>query len=293
MPFAAAPHFTEGIFLGEEKSGSRLFRQGLYLEIFKGKQKIAIDLQPCGSTEELGYGNGSRNYWYMYRDGENYKLVYGVQYWRIGGSDHFKVILRTGDNTDYYDIHPFYVSSEYFPYKIAYGFDFGGKKDKSAASFMEPCGLDKFDSKKGFGWVGNENLVLVYENESNSPRGTAVEGNGEAVFHLDARAGLYLLNIQSGSFKKNLNGFCISVNEKVSVFPAIIAGKFFLKTIPVFVSGNGLDVKFQGMAWRLTALSLQSVMTNYEDFMISRSWYLVPASVPACAKFENLEKSDK
>ena len=193
-----------------------------------------------------------------------------------GGYTAAKLILREGDFTDYARFHA--IGS--FVYRDSF-------KASRLVSFGSPrAGRDYADGEKdydpgrGFGWLRSGRRTVVVGHRSGAYY-SAVSGSGPAVYRFGSLPdGRYFLTYAAGNHPGRDNRFSVEANGK-TIMPegSVPRGVVRKITVPLHVTGGNLDVKLSG-DWIVSAMGLQPVVYDSEDFSISRGTWLVDGHEP-------------
>lgn len=193
-----------------------------------------------------------------------------------GGYAATKMILREGVFADYDRLHAIRSFVYRYSFKASRLVSFGAPR--AGRDYVD--GETDYDPARGFGWLhGGRRSVAV-----GHPSGayySAVCGSDAGTYRFGSLpAGRYFLTFAAGNYTGRDNRFSVEANG-TTVMPEGCVPKGVVRkiTVPLHVTGGNLDVKLSG-DWVVSAMGVQPVIYDSEDFSISRGTWLVDGYEP-------------
>jgi len=193
-----------------------------------------------------------------------------------GGWGMTKLILREGRYEDYHKYH------------FLFTFLYGQRLPATLVSIGAPrAGKDyatgdlAYDETRGFGWVGEPRRRTVVGHASGAYYSQTV-GSGKAVYRFKTPVdGYYLMTAQIGNYTGTKNRFALSVNGvPLGGDITVPARKARTLTRAVRIRGGCADFTLDG-DWIVSALAVQPLMTDAEDFSVARGFWYVKGYEPS------------
>lgn len=240
---------------------------------------VTWDFNPIGAGDFCSqWMEGAVNgVWRIVRNGMAYDFSGGLTIRNPAGDySGTKVVLREGTFADYDRLHFLRSYRYHLPLSSTRAFAFGAPKHGEAYA----DGNVVFDAARGCGWVGAVPRATV-----GHPSGayyTHVGGDARTVYRFAGLPdGHYVFTVQVGNWSGEDNRFSVDVNgvsmgENLSV-PAKKARTLIRA---VHVTGGTADVAFDGR-WIVSALGMQPLLGDGEDFSVRRGFWLTEGYEPA------------
>lgn len=200
---------------------------------------------------------------------------------KFGGYVGTKIVIREGTNADYAKIH--FLRAFHYRYHLT----------KKIADVRQICfgspkhgrnyedGDHVLSSDGRCGWVDEVKRVTTVGSESGVYYSN-VGGKGSAVYRFSGLfPGYYILTVHVGNWKGTHNGFSVTANGE-PLAQDITVPRNRARTISraVHVKDGNLDVGFGG-DWIVSAISVQPLLSDAEDFSVGRAFWFVDGYEPA------------
>ena len=264
----ASPHTDKGVFeLTKSSFVSRYFAtEGL---VFNG------DPNPSGVFSYMSR-TGVPGRWTVTGDGKGGFGVIGAARLPANGNEEAgdKLVIHPGTYGDYeadhflpmFDIYNWEVSGRRFHplHLVKFGAPKAGGDYKDGESRFE----------KVFGWVGDVKRQIKVGHPSGAYYSHAF-GKGKAVYRFARlHPGWYIITFQLGNYTGEKNRFAISVNgEELASGISVKKGEARTIARAFHVTDGKADCLFDG-DWIVSAIGVQPLLSDREDFMMSRGfWY--------------------
>jgi len=182
------------------------------------------------------------------------------------------------DGRDYADVHPFDAMNYRFAFEKVVRLDFSGMPPPKKPKGHVPCGTEPYNEGRGYGWVSDpDTLRLVRHAPDMALVGTRVESDSPGQFRIDLPPGHYYLTLNIGSADAPTGPMNVTVNGKreLSAF-RLDKGRFSSEVVWITSSRAHLDLEFACSgrgSWGVNALSVSSLGTLNEDFVLTRPWW--------------------
>jgi len=189
---------------------------------------------------------------------------------KVGGNGESKLVIREGRYEDYFKYH--FHFDEYYEQRLP-GRLFSLAAPKAGVDYTP--GNVSFDEEKGNGWLGQVARRTVVGHRSGAYY-SHVAGSGKDTYRIVAPVdGYYLLSVQIGNFTGTDNRFSVTVNgTELGRDLEVPKGKARTLVRAVRITGGHVDFSFDGK-WIVSALGVQPLMTDAEDFTVRRGfWYV-------------------
>lgn len=193
-----------------------------------------------------------------------------------GGFTGTKIVLREGVCADYDKYHHLrsfrYNQACFAKCAVAFGAPKHGK------NYVD--GDRAFDAELGFGWVGDVCRKTKIGHDSGAYYSHVI-GRGVANYRFAGLSdGFYIFTLQAGNWTGEKNRFAVAVNEtEIAVDVAVEKGKARTLSRVVRVTGGTADVKLSG-DWLVSALAVQPLMADGEDFSVRRGLWATEGYEP-------------
>lgn len=237
-------------------------------------EPVTIDLNPKGLSATFPYLQVHNN-WDLIREGKDLVLRadFGPMPW--GDAKEFKVVILPGE-LDFEDRHLDNRNNRVF-LGASRQFNIRGKQKKRD---YHSLGILPYAPEVGAGWLASPKLEKGKGDLGPAALQSYVEAKGTepATLQIDVPNGPYIFNAALSGRDPNAT-VNIAVNDK-----ADISG---LKLQPdrltaVSLSGRVRDgkliISLAGSNWRLHGLSTVPLISEEEDYLFARSWWLAPDS---------------
>ena len=208
------------------------------------------------------------------RNGGGWKMEVGgdtLTPW--GGYTATKLVLREGEFADYDRIHAVRAFSYNYNFETLRLVSFGAPV--TGRDYVD--GETTYRSTRGFGWLQwgwNKRFAVV-----GHPSGayySAMTGKEDSTYRFGTLPdGHYFFTFAAGNYLGRDNRFSVEVNGKAIMSDESVSKRSVRKiTIPLHVKGGNIDVKFSGN-WMVSAMGVQPIIYDSEDFSISRdNWFV-------------------
>ena len=195
-----------------------------------------------------------------------------------GGYLGAKLILREGSFEDYGRLHSLKEFNFEIPFEpvrlVAFGSTLHGPDYADGNVMYRPA--------VGYGWTQSAPWKRVeVRDHASGVFYSAVTGGVDSVYRFgNLPDGHYFLTFAAGNFSGAENGFTVSVNG-ADAFGSISvpSGTVRQITSPVHLAGGSADIGLSG-AWRISALGLQPILYDSEDFSFRRGFWIVDGYEP-------------
>ena len=250
---------------------------------------VIFDFNAIGPGEsDSGYTSRAINgVWKVQRNDGNdgFALFGGGEVTRngFGGFVGTKVVLREGSNADYPQIH--FLRNYHYPNhlsdqiadvrRVCFGAPKFGKNYKAG-------NVEFGGGKGGFGWLDGSAARTVTVGGERGAYYSNVSGKGKATFRFAGLAdGYYIATLHAGNWTGLANTFGAAVNG-VPLGEGLNVPERKARTVSraVHVTGGNVDVTFTG-DWLVSAISLQPLLSDREDFSVRRGFWLTAGYEPA------------
>ena len=278
-----------------DQTPNKNFLSGTRYLVFEGNgKKIIFDFGPEGPGTYSTYApNTIVSIWNVEKTPTHLVFSFGGRNTNFGGMLSSKLRIFESDTSDYLTRHANFKYLYYDPLPVEKAFCFGAPVH--GKNFTD-VNLDKYSTKKGFGWLDTTGLVLKSAMNSGAVY-TAATSSGKMTFRCDLkRPGLYIFTLRCAGYGKKLGPFSISANgqtiaEKIQLKP------YTLKNITwsQWVENGMLDITFDGVNWAVSVLGAQMLQHSNEDFKFRRGYWLInrlfePHPLNGSAIFEPIPK---
>ena len=201
---------------------------------------------------------------------------------RFGGFVGTKLVLREGADADYPRIH--FLRSYHYPMHL---------NGKSAEVLRVCFGAPKhgadladghvaFTKERGFGWVAGADGAIASVGHGEGAYYSNVSGSGRAVYRIGGlHDGFYLVTLHCGNWTGRRAAFVADVNGIVLGSRLEVPEKK-ARTISraVRITGGKADFALSG-DWLVSAISVQPLMSDEEDFSVRRAFWYVEGYEPS------------
>jgi len=210
-----------------------------------------------------------------------------------GGYTGAKLVLRKGTFDDY-DTHHLVRDFRYSDHlKASRRLSFGAKK--TGPGYVD--GQVAWQAEKGFGWEAVPTFAKVVNGAKEGVLYSAVSDSGKAVYRFSGLAdGYYVVTVSSGNCLGTANRFGFTVEAGGSdVWQATdltVAPKTARSlSRAVYATGGEIRLVLDGR-WLVSAIALQPVMGDGEDFSVARGFWVSDGYEP-CTLFRNVDFAAK
>ena len=193
-----------------------------------------------------------------------------------GGHMGAKCIIRRGAFDLYDRIH--FVRTFHYAQHLDKNRLVAFASPKRGAAYEE--GDLDFDPARGFGWVKTVRAPTVGHSEG--ALYSCVSGKGRATYRFSGLAdGYYVFTVKAGNFTGLSNAFSIRVNGgELAARLTVKKGTARVLSKAVHVRGGTADVVLDG-DWILSAIGVQPLLGEQEDFAIARDFWLSDGYEPS------------
>lgn len=194
-----------------------------------------------------------------------------------GGYVGAKLLIRPGEDADYdrwHFLRAFRYSDELTP--------------RTLVAFASPRRGERYDegdvdftAERGYGWLNRSGRTRVATGHPEGAFYSALCGEGEAVYRFgDLPDGWYLLTFAAGNYPGEDNRATVTAADW-RLFEDATVGRGDIRrlTRAVHVTGGSLDISFSGH-WLVSAMALQPVLSDTEDFSVTRGFWLTSGFEP-------------
>ncbi|MBO5940289.1 MAG: hypothetical protein J6R18_03725 [Kiritimatiellae bacterium] len=203
-----------------------------------------------------------------------------------GGFTGGKIVIREGSPDDYYKIHLLNTYKYYRFLQHSHLLAFGSPK--RGMKYDE--GNVEYSMASGKGWLEGRYARRRYDSVGHCEGVyySATAGEEGATYRFSGLPdGYYILSYFGGNYSGEVDArFSLFANGQKLLQDASI-GKRELRSVTraVYVKGGNLDLEFSGK-WLISAIGLQPLLGEGEDFSVKRAFWQVDGYEP-CAIFRN------
>ena len=185
-----------------------------------------------------------------------------------GGLVGAKCVIRKGDFDSYDRIH--FVRTFHYAQHLNKSHLVAFASPKRGNAYTE--GDVGFDPSRGFGWIEGAHEKSVGHSEG--ALYSCVRGTGRAIYRFTGLAdGYYVFTVKAGNYAGDGNCFSVAVNGADIVRDLTVEkGTARVLSRAVHVCGGVADVVLDGN-WVLSALGVQPLLGDQEDFSVSRGFW--------------------
>ena len=242
-----------------------------YITFTKGERAVTFDLNPVGPHNIGRKSMLCEKDWRLTRQGEHFVLWANMRRVKWGDMREFKVVI-TPTEWAYEKVHATNKRG-HSPYihgtkLINFGPDEVKRYLKGDCSTYTP--------ERGHGWLDSSGLKVVATDFADPLRKGYVEGGEQKKTYLiDARNGVYLINLVFGSAKEASGPFDVfATGRRKLTGLATKKGEFTTKTLHTRADNGKIELAFQGKSWMLNGLSVVPLIMDTEDYLIGRTWWI-------------------
>ncbi len=227
---------------------------------------ITFDLNPKGVTSYSDYGPGDLiGHWQVHQKGGYLEFFFGGVASLVGSQSASKVIVFEGTHDDYLSRHLFYDYDYCSEIPITARYLFGGNRRHSPTDHL--LGRE--------GWEKPEALSEI-QALPGSTFEKALSARGENQLQLSVdRPALYLITLEAVSGEESIGPYTLRVDGEEKVTEAMIASRSrSTLTFAHWIRDGKLTLHWEGH-WAVSAVALQAVLHQKEDFLFHRGTWLV------------------
>ena len=242
-----------------------------YITFTRNGQSITFDLNPVGPHNFGRKTMLCEKDWRLSREGDAFVLWANMRRVKWGDMREFKVVI-TPHEWAYEKTHATNKRG-YTPYIFpSMLIDFG--KEATSRHVKGDCSL--YNRGRGHGWRDASGLDLVATGFSGPLKKDHVRGGEQKKTYLiDARNGLYLINLVFGSADEASGPFNVFAGGQLKLTNLRTAkGAFSAKTIHTRAENGQITLAFQGKSWMLNGLSAIPLIADDEDYLFKRTWWI-------------------
>lgn len=242
---------------------------------------LVWDFNPVGAGSYCNmYASGTiQGVWTVIRrsGGRPYELSSGSSVrGRSGNLTGTKIVIREGVDGDYAKHHHLRSFHYNQPCHARYAVSLGASR--FGKSYVD--GDAAFDPARGFGWVGDVSRIRNVGHPSGAYY-AHVCGNGAATYRFAGLAdGFHVFTLQVGNWTGEGNRFSVHVNGEELCGKVSVPGKTARTISRVMrITGGRAEVMFDG-DWMVSAIAVQPLMADGEDFSVRRGMWLTDGYEP-------------
>ena len=242
---------------------------------------LTFDFNPLGAVDFYGDSDADaiQGVWSVVRKGGHFVLCGGGnlrhRYGDFGGA---KIVIREGGFSDYEKHHlvsSFHYKNHLNPSRLL---AFGAPKHGAAYADGDVV----FTADRDFGWLPGAEERRTRTGHPEGVPYSAVSGEGRAAYRFGGLAdGWYVFTVETGNYGGWENRFDVSVaGVEFGRGVSVAARKVRFLSRAVRVTGGAADIEFSGR-WLVSALAVQPVMGDGEDFSMRRGFWLTEGYEPS------------
>ena len=265
------PTIKEGRLDTRIKDGELILSSLRYITFTKDGRSVTLDLNPVGPHNFGQKTMLAERDWRLSRDGRHFVLWSNMTKVKWGALRQFKVVITPGPWA-YEEVHTANKRG-HIPYVFASRrINFGPKPLRR----HEKADCSAYTLKRGHGWRNAGGLAMVTTGFADPLKGDYVQGGPERrTFLIDSRNGVYLVNLVFGSSTDASGPFSVHANGQLRLKGLRTAkGDFIAKTLHTRAAKGRIALTFEGGPWMLNALSVVPLITDEEDFLFKRTWWI-------------------
>ncbi|NLZ59965.1 MAG: hypothetical protein GX901_04810 [Lentisphaerae bacterium] len=268
---------------GEEPEGQMIIGHLRHVQFSGGKIDFMINFAPDGIWGIFIEGLVSQYKAHMRREGKHY-VFYIVQNSgvKFGTKNATKVVIRPGLH-NYLDYHPYNTLSYQINRPVSTRLQFTDSSPATGFVNRNMPGHDlEFTAVNPGNWSDSQAVRLVSDTvPSQEPLFHAgISGEGSNTLTLEHQNGIVLLNLAMKGIDGDLRG---TINSGGKDFAFELAqGERDTLVIPTWVKDGKIALRFSGK-WNISAIIIQPLMSDAEDYLFSRSWWncgIAPQLIP-------------
>lgn len=262
----------EGVLSSTQPEGVIIEKTIRYIIFTKNGKSFTLDLNPLGPLTSGFKDLQTERDWRLTRDGQYFSLWSDMNKVKWGDAAQFKITIIDKEKA-YEDAHITNKMGHIPLISPTLNVIFG--KENPQASLYTMADNSIYQKEKGFGWADNNNIELIETDFESLIRKCHIKGRGRQNFYIDAKDGLYLINLISGSSKEESGIFNISANSKLKLKNIKLEkGDFITKTIYAWAEKGKIILSLDGDNWMLNALSLTPLLYNEEDYILKNTFFI-------------------
>ena len=254
---------------------------------FLATDGLVFDFNPLGAGDWASmYTAGAvKGIWQVERAGDRHYRFSGGSYLgrAAGGFTGAKIVIRPGSFEDYAEHHlvrqynyPMHLKSSHL---LAFG------ANRRGACFAE--GDVPFVASNGLGWLSADDRQTIVGAEEGVLY-SCVRGRDGRYRISGLPDGHYVFTLEAGNFTGAENRFSVSVNgETIATDVSVSRGTARQLSRAVHVTGGAAEIVLKG-DYLVSAIGLQPVLGDREDYSISRGFWCVDGFEPG-AIYRNSE----
>lgn len=258
---------TGAFSLAESKAFEYLVRSVRYVILKRPGAECSLDFNPEGPwVGETNYGDTYNAT--PYHTGEDFRWAMLCSGGRNGGIFRGKIILRPGA-TPYASLHSTEDVEYTSQFPVALALDF------SPHTQAAPGGNWRWRNPEQVRTVERETGGALYRDFA-----AAAQPGTEGVLEVDLPSGLYLLTLNLRDDQQATGPFSVLGDEGTLLENVTVErGQWWHKTVPFRVRNGQGHLRLTG-DWKLSALTIQTLLLETEDFLFDQGFWNMEIPAP-------------
>ena len=290
-----------GTFTGQESEGKYFLKGVRHIQFRGGAVDFSMDFSPSGIWSIYSsVDRATHTYVHVCRRGDYYVFAAVTVEARFGTKVSSKVVLRTGLN-DLEKIHPIPAIDYRVPFPSLRRVQF--TPNKPADGFVrvksipgldrnfKACQLQPYDENRETGWITPLDAKVIGADEKNplGPLfGGGISGKGKATFRIDHPNGKVLANILLSGAQGPVE-VSLTANDMIRETVKVAEGSRKTVILPAAIRDGHLDITLDGSTWMISGIVVQLFLSEEEDFIFDRPWWVFGREPWKWEAFKNKE----
>ena len=179
------------------------------------------------------------------------------------------------DGRGFRQVHPFVIMNYRYAFEKVLKLDFTRAAMPKKAHMPRSVGTQAYAQSAGYGWASDPAALELRHTSLAAPLyGEFIASRAPGRFRIDLPPGHYYLTLNLGSADGPTGPMGVTVNgeRRLTEF-TLPPGRFKAEVMWVTSKQDHVDVRFDGAAWQINALTVSSLGTLNEDFALTRPWW--------------------
>ena len=274
-------------------------RMEAFFTRFLAADGVTYDFNPLGPGDFSGgtirtdggnqlNRNGVIGMWMVERTADGFRFSSGDEVptaW--GGYTGGKIVIREGEFADYHSVH--LIRSYFYQRQLEPSHLLAFGSPKRGKAYSE--GDVPYTAARGYGWMDDRALRVrrAVVGHGEGAYYSALAGEGPDTYRIGGLPnGFYILTLMAGNYAGASNRFSVAVNGEGLLSDATVPVRKFRRVArAVHVRNGRLDLAFSGR-WLVSAIGLQPLMGDGEDFSVCRGLWVSDGYEP-CTLYRNAD----